>query len=59
VALTSRKGLCVHEKIKDLESGQLNDKCEDLQDKHKCEFRDDQLTDILTDNILNEPLEIE
>ena len=30
VTLTSRKGLCVHERIKHLEVGALNEKCEDL-----------------------------
>ena len=30
VTLTSRKGLCVHEKIKNYESTYLNEKCEDL-----------------------------
>jgi DEAD_2 len=44
VALTSRKGLCVHDKISLLESSQLNDRCEDLNEKAKCEFRDDSLT---------------
>ena len=40
VALTSRKGLCVNEKIKNLDGYQLNDKCEDLNETKKCEHRD-------------------
>ena len=40
VALTSRKGLCVNEKIKNLDGYQLNDKCEDLNENNKCEHRD-------------------
>ena len=59
VTLTSRKGLCVHERIKNYEVGALNEKCEDLQDTTKCPYRDSQLTQILTDNILLTPIDIE
>jgi len=53
VALTSRKGLCVHEKLKTMESSaMLTEKCEDLTEKGKCPYKDEQLLDILSANLL-------
>ena len=52
VTLTSRKGLCVHDRIKLFELGALNEKCEDLLDTGKCPYKDAELLSILTENIL-------
>ena len=60
VPLTSRKGLCVHPKLKLTESATaLTEKCEDLTEKGKCPYNDPSLTQILSDNILNSPTDIE
>ena len=60
VTLTSRKGLCVHEKVKKVESVTLqNEKCEELTEKGNCPYNDQGLTDILTDNVLQSPIDIE
>lgn len=55
VPIVSRKGLCVHEKIKDIESQSLiNEKCQDLCEKQSggCPYNDQQLTEIMSTNIL-------
>lgn len=60
VSLTSRKGLCVHPKVKNFQSANiLTEKCEDLTEKTKCPYNDGDLTQILTQNILAEPTDIE
>ena len=59
VPLTSRKGLCVHEKLKDLDGTHLHDKCEELQETKKCEHRDDECVTMLSDTISAQPMDIE
>ena len=60
VSLTSRKGLCVHPSVKNCQSANvLTEKCEDLTEKGKCPFNDQELTSILTENILTTPMDIE
>ena len=59
-SLISRKGLCVHPNMKKVESVQLlTEKCEDLTEKGKCPYNDPDLTQILTENILSAPTDIE
>ena len=53
VALTSRKGLCVHPKVKKIESSLLlTEKCEDLTEKGNCPYKEEELNQILASNIL-------
>ena len=60
VSLTSRKGLCVHPSIKKVESVQLlTEKCEDLTEKSKCPYNDQDLTSILSTNLLTAATDIE
>lgn len=60
MSLTSRKGLCVHDQFKKIDSVQLlNEKCEDLADKGKCPYKDEQLINVLASNVIQEPLDIE
>ena len=60
VPLASRKGLCVHEKLKNIDSvAQLNDKCEDLTEKGKCPHNDPDLTDVLATNLISSFCDIE
>ena len=41
VTLTSRKGLCVHETVKKVESVAMqNEKCEELTEKGRCPYND-------------------
>ena len=37
----------------------LTERCEDLTEKGKCPFNDQELTQILTDNIIGQPTDIE
>ena len=60
VSLTSRKGLCVHPTVNKCQSANLlTEKCEDLTEKGKCPFNDQDLTQILSENILTAPMDIE
>ena len=60
VTLTSRKGLCVHESIKNIHSlNYLNDRCDELNDKGGCPYNNQDLTDVLRDNVLDRPIDIE
>lgn len=60
VSLTSRKGLCVHPSMKKVESVQLlTEKCEDLTEKSKCPYNDQDLTSILSTNLLTAATDIE
>ena len=60
VSLTSRKGLCVHETIKKIQSATYqNEKCEELNDKGTCPYNGQELTNLLMDNVLERPMDIE
>ena len=37
----------------------MNEKCEDLTEKGKCPYKEQGLTEILSDNILGTPTDIE
>jgi hypothetical protein len=53
VPIISRKGLCVHEKIKDSPSvSLLNERCQELCEKSGCPYNEQQLTEIMSDRIL-------
>ena len=53
VPIVSRKGLCVHENLKDVASLSLiNERCQDLTEKQKCPYKDSELTEIMSTNIL-------
>jgi hypothetical protein len=53
VPVVSRKGLCVHEKIKDIPSiNSMNEKCQELNERSKCPYNDPQLNDIFSTNLL-------
>ncbi|CDW73958.1 atp-dependent rna helicase [Stylonychia lemnae] len=60
VPIISRRGLCVHEKLKDItNSALLNEKCQDLTEKSNCEYNDQKLTDIISDSIVDKVHDIE
>eukprot|EP00347_Sterkiella_histriomuscorum_P014288 403361448 len=55
-----QKGLCVHEKFKDIASTNLlNEKCQDLTEKSKCIYNDQELTDIFSNIVLEKVQDIE
>ncbi|TNV83211.1 hypothetical protein FGO68_gene2312 [Halteria grandinella] len=60
VPIVSRKGLCVHENMKDIPYvSLLNERCQDLCEKSKCPYNDHDLTEIMANYILEKPQDIE
>lgn len=60
ISLGSRSNLCIHPKVKNITSNQMqSDRCQTLRQNHKCDFYDSKGITLFTETVFNRACDIE